>query len=41
MQGEHPLPGPVIERFAKTSGDLGKNVFLLSTHSFSSLGLLC
>ncbi|KAK7694020.1 hypothetical protein QCA50_003596 [Cerrena zonata] len=29
MQGEHPLPAPVIEKFAKTSGALSKNVFLL------------
>ncbi|CAL1705644.1 unnamed protein product [Somion occarium] len=29
MQGEHPLPPPVIEKFAKTSGALSKNVFLL------------
>ncbi|THH28827.1 hypothetical protein EUX98_g5363 [Antrodiella citrinella] len=29
MQGEHPLPSPVIEKFAKTGGALNKNVFLL------------
>ncbi|KAI0707677.1 nuclear protein [Earliella scabrosa] len=29
MQGEHPLPAPVIEKFAKTGGALSKNVFLL------------
>lgn len=29
MQGEYPLPAPVIEKFAKTSGALTKNVFLL------------
>lgn len=29
MQGEHPLPMPVIEKFAKTGGQLAKNVFLL------------
>ena len=29
MQGEHPLPAPVIEKFAKTGGPLSKNVFLL------------
>ncbi|KAI0347739.1 hypothetical protein BDW22DRAFT_13687 [Trametopsis cervina] len=29
MQGEHPLPPPVIEKFAKTGGQLSKNVFLL------------
>ena len=29
MQGEHPLPQPVIEKFAKTGGQLSKNVYLL------------
>jgi len=29
MQGKHPLPSPVIEKFAKTGGALNKNVFLL------------
>ncbi|KAI0071557.1 nuclear protein [Panus rudis PR-1116 ss-1] len=29
MQGEYPLPPPVIEKFAKTSGALSSNVFLL------------
>ena len=29
MQGEHSLPHPVIEKFAKTGGALSKNVFLL------------
>ncbi|KAI8989743.1 nuclear protein [Trametes punicea] len=29
MQGEHPLPVPVIEKFAKTGGALSPNVFLL------------
>ncbi|KAH8099564.1 nuclear protein [Cristinia sonorae] len=29
MQGQHPLPPPVIEKFAKTGGALNKNVFLL------------
>ena len=29
MQGEHALPPPVIEKFAKTGGQLSKNVFLL------------
>lgn len=28
-QGEHALPPPVIEKFAKTGGQLSKNVFLL------------
>lgn len=30
MQGEHPLPHAVIEKYASTSGQLCKNVFLLS-----------
>ncbi|GBE81690.1 hypothetical protein SCP_0400610 [Sparassis crispa] len=29
MQGEHPLPALVIEKFAKTGSTLAKNVFLL------------
>ncbi|KAI0928971.1 hypothetical protein AcW2_004809 [Taiwanofungus camphoratus] len=29
MQGEHSLPAPVIEKFAKTGGALSKDVFLL------------
>ncbi len=29
MQGEHPLPAPVIEKFAKTGGALSNKVFLL------------
>ncbi|TBU65503.1 nuclear protein [Dichomitus squalens] len=29
MQGEHSLPAPIIEKFAKTGGTLSKNVFLL------------
>lgn len=29
MQGEHSLPQPVIEKFAKTGGQLANNVFLL------------
>ncbi|KAI0785490.1 CwfJ C-terminus 2-domain-containing protein-like protein [Irpex lacteus] len=29
MQGEHSLPQPVIEKFAKTGGQLAHNVFLL------------
>lgn len=31
MQGEHPLPQAVIEKFSKTGGELCDNVFLLST----------
>jgi hypothetical protein len=30
MQGEYPLPTVVIEKFAKTGGELCKNVFLMS-----------
>ncbi|KAF9469231.1 CwfJ C-terminus 1-domain-containing protein-like protein [Collybia nuda] len=30
MQGENPLPEKVVEKFAKTGGELCKNVFLLS-----------
>ncbi|TFL07285.1 nuclear protein [Pterulicium gracile] len=30
MQGEHPLPQAVIDKFAKTGGELCSNVFLLS-----------
>ena len=30
MQGEHPLPKRVVEKFAKTGGELAKNVFMLS-----------
>ena len=30
MQGENPLPDSVIEQYAKTSGELCKDVFLLS-----------
>lgn len=30
MQGEYPLPESVVEKFAKTGGELCKNVFLLS-----------
>jgi hypothetical protein len=31
MQGECPLPTVVVEQFAKTGGELCKNVFLMST----------
>ena len=37
MQGEHPLPYPVIEKFASSQGDIAKNVFLLSTSVFRDL----
>lgn len=30
MQGENPLPDSVIEKYTKTSGELCKDVFLLS-----------
>ena len=30
MQGECPLPTAVVEKFAKTGGELCKNVFLMS-----------
>jgi hypothetical protein len=30
MQGEHPMPEIVIEKFSKTNGELCDNVFLLS-----------
>ncbi|TFK42465.1 CwfJ C-terminus 1-domain-containing protein-like protein, partial [Crucibulum laeve] len=30
MQGEHPLPEKVVDKFAKTGGELCKNVFLMS-----------
>jgi hypothetical protein len=30
MQGEYALPAPVVEKFARTSGDIAKHVFLLS-----------
>ncbi|CAA7271593.1 unnamed protein product [Cyclocybe aegerita] len=30
MQGEHPLPARAVEKFAKTGGELCKNVFLMS-----------
>lgn len=30
MQGEHPMPEIVIERFSKTNGELCDNVYLLS-----------
>jgi hypothetical protein len=34
MQGEHPLPYPVIEKFASSQGEIAKNVFLLSARVF-------
>ena len=30
MQGEYPLPAKVVEKFAKTGGELCKDVFLMS-----------
>ena len=38
MQGEHPLPYPVIEKFASTQGEISKNVFLLSACAFVTFG---
>ena len=37
MQGEHPLPYPVIEKFASGQGEISKNVFLLSARVFVAL----
>lgn len=47
MQGEYPLPARVVEKFAKTGGELCKNVFMMSvfncliftTHGDSNLTL--
>jgi len=47
MQGEYPLPARVVEKFAKTGGELCKNVFMMSvfncliftTHRDSNLTL--
>jgi hypothetical protein len=39
MQGEHPLPERVIEKFAKTGGELCRDVFLLGEH-YSPFGHL-
>jgi hypothetical protein len=36
MQGDNPLPDSVIEKYTKTSGELCKDVFLLS-----ELSILC
>uniref|UniRef100_A0A8H7Y5J6 CCHC-type domain-containing protein n=1 Tax=Psilocybe cubensis TaxID=181762 RepID=A0A8H7Y5J6_PSICU len=33
MQGDQPLPAKVVEKFAKTGGELCKNVFLMSMFS--------
>jgi hypothetical protein len=33
MQGDQPLPGNVVEKFAKTGGELCKNVFLMSAYA--------
>ncbi|KAF8201776.1 hypothetical protein BJ912DRAFT_517139 [Pholiota molesta] len=30
MQGEYPLPKRVVEKFAKTGGELGKSLFMMS-----------
>lgn len=42
MQGENPLPYPVIEKFATSQGEIAKNVFMLSTrkvYAFEVYGL--
>lgn len=39
MQGEHPLPYPVIEKFASSQGEIAKNVFMLSAHVFITPGV--
>ena len=39
MQGEHPLPYPVIEKFASSQGEIAKNVFLLSACILSFSGV--
>ena len=42
MQGENPLPDVVIQKFAKTSGELCRNVFLMSEYNNSLvITLLC
>lgn len=44
MQGELPLPTSVIEKFAKTSGELCHNVFLLGEYcllNYERYGLTC
>jgi hypothetical protein len=33
MQGKYPLPQQVIQKFAKTGGELCSNVFLLGDQS--------
>src|SRR6266481_9766783 len=40
MQGDHPLPERVIEKFAKTGGELCQDVFLLGEH-FNLFGHPC
>ena len=35
MQGEHPIPEKVIEKFASTGSEICPNVFLLSKFSKS------
>ena len=34
MQGEYSLPTVVVDKFAKTGGELCKNVFLMSTFMY-------
>ena len=40
MQGEHPLPYPVIEKFASGQGEIAKDVFLLSACLSPFLGCM-
>lgn len=37
MQGDNPLPQKVIEKFAKTGGELCKNVFLLGEQNATAV----
>lgn len=39
MQGKHPMPEIVIERFSKTNGELCDNVFLLSGPNYIPFSL--
>lgn len=41
MQGKFPLPMRIVEKYAKTGGELCKNVFLLGEHSFTALMTRC
>ncbi len=37
MQGEIPLPEIVVQRFAKTGGELCRGLFLLSKYLYTQL----